>query len=64
MTDALNPFTESDFDEIESKLNLANETEKAIAKAKAAGIDTGDLLVTLRESRTKLQQILRTYKTS
>ena len=61
MVDALNPFTPEQLAEIDDKLLLAAETEKAINKAKAAGIDVGDQLETLRAARTKLEQIKRTY---
>lgn len=61
MVDALNPFTPEQLAEIDEKIALADDTEKAIAKAKSAGIDVGDQLETLRAARTKLQQIKRTY---
>ena len=61
MVDALNPFTPEQLAEIDEKLVLAAETEKAINKAKGAGIDVGDQLETLRAARTKLEQIKRTY---
>lgn len=61
MVDALNPFTVEQLAEIDEKLKLADETEKAIAKAKGAGIDVGDQLETLRAARGKLEQIKRTY---
>lgn len=61
MVDALNPFTVEQLAEIDAKIELADDTEKAIAKAKSAGIDVGDQLETLRAARTKLVQIKRTY---
>jgi len=61
MVDALNPFTVEQLAEIDEKIALADDTEKAIAKAQSAGIDVGDQLETLRAARTKLQQIKRTY---
>ena len=61
MVDALNPFTVEQLAEIDEKIALADDTEKAIAKAKSAGIDVGDQLETLRAARTKLEQIKRTY---
>ena len=61
MVDALNPFTVEQLAEIDEKIELADDTEKAIAKAKSAGIDVGDQLETLRAARTKLEQIKRTY---
>ncbi len=62
MTDALNPFTDAQFTEMEEKLVLAEVTERAIAKAKQAGIDTGNQLELIREAATKIKQILHTYK--
>ena len=61
MVDALNPFTPEQLAEIDEKLELATQTEKAIQKAQSAGIDVGVQLDTLREARTKLEQIKRTY---
>lgn len=63
MTDAQKPFTVDDIKRMREGITLADETEKAINKAKSAGIDTGDQLDRIRDGRAKLVQILRVYDT-
>lgn len=62
MVDVLNPFSSEDFDIMEEKIKLADETIEGINKAKMAGIDTGTQLEDIRKSKEKIQSILNTYK--
>jgi len=61
MPDAINPLSPDQLKDLDDKIALADETEKAINKAVSAGVDVGDSLLTLREAKQKLVQLKRTY---
>ena len=57
-----NPLDSSDFDQIEKSLTTLNDLEKAVNKAKRAGIDVTGKHEEIREARKRLEAIKREYR--
>ena len=61
MPDPKNPFSESDFDQIEHSIAQSMDVEEAINKARRAGVELPGMLEDIRKSRARLQKIKQTY---
>ncbi len=56
------PFTQSDFDEMEKAIRLTNDLEVAIKRAQRTGLQTDKRLEEVREQRAQLQRTLNEYR--
>lgn len=61
MSDVENPLTDQDYKKLIEVMKSTDKTIKAINKAKAAGIDTGDQLAQVNAAREQATKMLRTY---
>lgn len=56
-----NPFGPDDFDRLEEALANTQKIERAIAKARQAGLDVGDAQERNRANADQLRRIKQTY---
>ena len=62
MADLENPLSNDDFDRLEAQLAETSRIDKAINRAKQAGIEIDGALEQNRENRRRIQGLLNTFK--